>query len=61
MERVNPFFHQYNTPHDTVPFNDIRMEDYEEEEPGHRHISHLYGLFPSDQISVDETPYDICG
>ena len=30
MERVNPFFHQYNTPHDTVPFNDIRMEDYEE-------------------------------
>ena len=32
------------------------MEEYEEEEPGHRHISHLYGLFPSDQISVDETP-----
>lgn len=31
-------------------------EDYEEAEPGHRHISHLYGLFPSDQISVDETP-----
>lgn len=31
-------------------------EDYEEADPGHRHISHLYGLFPSDQISVDETP-----
>lgn len=31
-------------------------EDYEEAAPGHRHISHLYGLFPSDQISVDETP-----
>ena len=31
-------------------------EDYEEAEPGHRHISHLYVLFPSDQISVDETP-----
>lgn len=31
-------------------------EDYEEAEPGHRHISQLYGLFPSDQISVDETP-----
>ena len=31
-------------------------KDYEEAEPGHRHISHLYGLFPSDQISVDKTP-----
>ena len=29
---------------------------YEEVEPGHRHVSHLYGLFPSGQISVDETP-----
>ena len=31
-------------------------EDYEEAEPGHRHISHLYGLHPSDQITVDDTP-----
>ena len=31
-------------------------EDYDEEEPGHRHISHLYGLYPSDQISTDDTP-----
>ena len=31
-------------------------KDYEEEEPGHRHISHLYGLYPSDQISTDDTP-----
>jgi len=31
-------------------------EDYEELEPGHRHISHLYGLHPSDQITVDGTP-----
>lgn len=23
-------------------------EEFEEEEPGHRHLSHLYGLFPSD-------------
>lgn len=30
--------------------------EYEEAEPGHRHISHLYGLYPSDQISVDKTP-----
>mgnify|MGYP002510334370 CR=1 FL=1 len=31
-------------------------EDYEELEPGHRHISHLYGLHPSCQITVDGTP-----
>ncbi|MDE5747330.1 MAG: hypothetical protein K2I21_07110, partial [Acetatifactor sp.] len=31
-------------------------QDYEEWEPGHRHISHLYGLHPSEQITVDETP-----
>lgn len=31
-------------------------EDYEEWEPGHRHISHLYGLHPSEQITVDGTP-----
>ena len=30
-------------------------EDYEELEPGHRHISHLYGLHPSSQITMDET------
>ncbi len=28
--RKNPFFEQYNTPHDTVPFDRIRLEDYEE-------------------------------
>lgn len=32
------------------------MEDYEEEEPGHRHISHLYALYPSNQITLDQTP-----
>ncbi len=31
-------------------------EDYEEKEPGHRHISQLYGLYPSVQISRDRTP-----
>ena len=30
-------------------------EDYEEAEPGHRHISHLYALHPSKQISK-QTP-----
>jgi alpha-L-fucosidase 2 len=31
-------------------------EDFEEIEPGHRHVSHLYALYPSDQISVTTTP-----
>lgn len=31
-------------------------EDYEETEPGHRHISHLYGLHPSAQMTFEETP-----
>lgn len=28
--RKNPFFEEYATPHETVPFNLIRLEDYEE-------------------------------
>ncbi len=31
------------------------MEDYQEPEIGHRHISHLYGLFPASQITA-QTP-----
>src|SRR5579859_283116 len=31
-------------------------EDYEEREPGHRHISHLFALYPADQISLRGTP-----
>lgn len=30
-------------------------EDYEEAEPGHRHISHLWALYPSSQITIDGT------
>lgn len=29
-QRKNPFFEPYNTPHDTVPFGRIRIEDFEE-------------------------------
>ena len=29
-EHINPFFENYGTPHDTVPFDRIRLEDYEE-------------------------------
>ena len=28
------------------------MEDYDEPEPGHRHISHLFALYPDDAISA---------
>lgn len=27
------------------------IKDYEEVEPGHRHMSHLFGLHPGDQIN----------
>ncbi len=32
------------------------QEDYAEQEPGHRHISHLFALFPSDLITLRGTP-----
>jgi alpha-L-fucosidase 2 len=31
-------------------------KDFEETEPHHRHVSHLYGLYPGDQITSDATP-----
>lgn len=30
--------------------------DYDEPEPGHRHISHLFALYPGEQVSVEGTP-----
>jgi len=30
--------------------------DWDEIEPDHRHISHLWGLFPGSQITLEETP-----
>ena len=32
------------------------IEDYEEPEPGHRHQSHMYGLYPGEQITMRGTP-----
>jgi len=29
------------------------IEDYEEVEPGHRHVSHLFGLFPGSSINAE--------
>ena len=32
------------------------LEDYDEADPGHRHISHLFALFPGSQIDAEKTP-----
>jgi alpha-L-fucosidase 2 len=32
------------------------IEDYKDEDPHHRHISHLFGLFPGSTITPDRTP-----
>lgn len=32
------------------------MDDYEELEPGHRHISHLFSLYPGNRFTVRNTP-----
>ncbi|MBV9928254.1 MAG: glycoside hydrolase family 95 protein [Acidobacteria bacterium] len=32
------------------------LEEYGEPEPTHRHVSHLWGLYPGDEISRDKTP-----
>jgi alpha-L-fucosidase 2 len=32
------------------------IEDYDEPEPGHRHMSHLFGFYPGNQITLEGTP-----
>jgi alpha-L-fucosidase 2 len=32
------------------------IEDFDEYEPGHRHMSHLYGVYPGDQITAEKAP-----
>ena len=32
------------------------IEDYTEVEPAHRHVSHLYSLYPGHDIDLDDTP-----
>jgi len=32
------------------------LEEYQEPEPTHRHVSHLWGLYPGDEISPTATP-----
>lgn len=40
--------------------DDARLQewlyDYEEVNPGHRHLSHLFALYPGDEITLRETP-----
>ena len=31
-------------------------KDFQEAEPGHRHVAHLYGVYPGDQITPRRTP-----
>ncbi len=32
------------------------LEEYQEQDPQHRHVSHLWGLYPGDEISPANTP-----
>lgn len=32
------------------------LEEFGEAEPKHRHVSHLYGLYPGNEISMEQTP-----
>jgi len=32
------------------------LEEYKEAEPTHRHVSHLWGLYPGSEITLDKTP-----
>ncbi|MFN7931919.1 MAG: glycoside hydrolase family 95 protein [Bryobacteraceae bacterium] len=32
------------------------LEEYDEPEPKHRHVSHLWALYPGSEITVEETP-----
>lgn len=45
-------------PHQIGPDGRLQewLEPYDEPEPQHRHVSHMYGLHPSDQITLRETP-----
>jgi alpha-L-fucosidase 2 len=45
-------------PHEISPEGYLQewLQDYEEVDPQHRHVSHLYGLHPGNQISPSLTP-----
>lgn len=45
-------------PHQISPEGYLQewLEDYREADPHHRHVSHLYGLHPGNQITLTKTP-----
>lgn len=45
-------------PHKVGKYSQLQewFQDWDDPKSDHRHVSHLYGLFPSNQISVDGTP-----
>ncbi|OMD20676.1 glycosyl hydrolase family 95 catalytic domain-containing protein, partial [Paenibacillus odorifer] len=53
MQKQKQLAHQGIAPDGTVrEWN----EDFAEQEPGHRHVSHLYDLYPGNVISPSSTP-----
>jgi alpha-L-fucosidase 2 len=64
VDADNPFIEDVKTLLEKIPKPQIGkygqlmewMYDYEEEEPGHRHISQLFAVFPGSQITTDDTP-----
>ena len=37
----------------------LQAQDFEDPDPHHRHVSHLFGLFPGHNITLEKTP-DLC-
>ncbi|OWA37619.1 alpha-L-fucosidase [Saccharibacillus sp. O16] len=64
LDKDEAFREQLNTALKRIPAPKIGrhgqiqewMEDYEEAEPGHRHISHLFALYPGASIDPVDTP-----
>lgn len=64
LNRDSEFADQIKSLRDRLPkptigkFGQIQewAEDYDEVEPGHRHISHLFALYPANLITVRNTP-----
>jgi alpha-L-fucosidase 2 len=64
LQEDSEFLHQVEQARDKLPPFKIGklgqlqewQQDYDENDPGHRHISHLWALFPGTQISVRDTP-----
>lgn len=64
LDRDEAFAEELRTAADRLPPMEVGehgqlrewRHDHEEAEPGHRHVSHLYGAHPSEQITPRETP-----